>query len=230
MSEFVLTVLVVICCCAAVSVFIFTYFIKAFLGYRDRHVARLTEVLEDLLTTYLLEDGKDALAALEQIENTTRSKRNKNILINLLIQLNHNFSGTYSDKVFKLYHRRKLYRLSLAKLKKRRKYVKIRGMYELSTLEYDQAFDQIASYLSHSDSEVRRNVKISLIKLRKKEALMKLKDDEGALSLWTFINILATLKRNPIKLKSEELAALKTANNKYIRELSQELESTVYVK
>lgn len=69
-----------------------------------------------------------------------------------------------------------------------------------------------------------------MVKVKKKEALLTLKDLEGSMWQWTFINIIATLKRNPIKLTEEELNVLRNAKNTYVQALAAELENTVYVQ
>lgn len=69
-----------------------------------------------------------------------------------------------------------------------------------------------------------------MVKVKKKEALLTLKDLERSMSQWTFINIIATLKRNPIKLTEEELNVLRNAMNTYVQALAAELENTVYVQ
>lgn len=230
MNDRLLLVLVLICLGLALFVLVLTLVLHAINGLRDKSKVKLTERLEDLLTDFLSTDENLSKSIALEIKGLTRSKRKKNILIDLLLKLCHNFSGYHGDRTYDLYENLGLHRFSLQKLKSRKWHQKVRGMYELSTLEYEESFDEIAKFINHPVGAVRRNARIALIKVRKKKALMALKDLKGSMSTWTYINIIATLKRNPVKLSEEEMHALKNAENKYIRLLSKELESTVYVR
>ncbi len=229
-EDYGLVILVIVSLSLAVFIFLLTLFGKFYFLSKHRRIEDTTAMLQDHLTSYLMEEETAALVAFREIQQLTSRKKNKRILIDLLIELNHNFSGKYGDEALRLYEKLELHRISLAKLKSPRWDAKVRGMYELSSLEYDAAFDEISKYINHKRGEVRRNARVSLIKVRKKEALMMLKDLNGSLSKWTFINILATLKRNPTKLSEEEIKALKTAKNYHVRELAKELENIVYVQ
>ncbi|SFT39496.1 hypothetical protein SAMN05216474_0316 [Lishizhenia tianjinensis] len=215
---------------SALVVFLLIVSIKFYFIERDKHIKQLTNVLEDCLVDFLLHENEIADRAFARIQKLMKSKTNQNITIELLLNLNHNFSGVYAEKAYDLYEALALQEVSMAKLKSRKWHQKIRGMYELSTLEYEEAFDAIAAYINHPNDDVKRNARVSLVKIKRKEALIALKDLEGSMSLWTFINIIATLKRNPVKLSELELSSLKEAKNTYIKELANELETTVYVQ
>lgn len=229
-EDFGLFILVIVCLALAGFIFCFTLFGKLFYLRKHRRIEEVGSIFHDHLTSYLLCDEAEAQRAFAEIQQLARGKKNKRILIDQLIELSHNFSGRYNDEVFRLYEKMGLQRISLAKLKSQRWDLKVRAMYELSSLEYDAAFDEISKYINHKNGEVRRNARVSLIKVRKKEALMMLKDLEGNVSKWTIINILATLKRNPTKLTEEEIHVLKNAKNFHIRELAKELETIAYVQ
>lgn len=205
-------------------------FFRFYNTLREKHIQRITKVFNKYLVSYLLDDPASLDKSIQRIKKFSKRKTHKNILINQLLLLNHNFSGVTAQRVSNLYVDLDLYKASYHKLKSWKWHQKVRGMYELSTLEYEPAFEDIAQLIYHSKGEVRRNARVSLVKIRKKEALMTLKDINGSVSTWTFINILSILKRNPVKLTDEELTLLKSAKNEYIRSLTTKLEQTVYVQ
>lgn len=229
-SDHILLLLVISSTLMAFLVFLVVLGVKFYYVEKEKHIKKLTKVLESCFVDYLLGKEDEEQRAFGRIKKLALSKTNRNIMIELLLNLNHNFSGFYADKAYDLYEELELHKMSLKKLKDRRWHAKIRGMYELSSLEYEEAFDEIAKYINHKHDDVKRNARVSLVKVKKKEALLTLKDLEGSMSQWTFINIIATLKRTPIKLSEEELNVLRNAKNTYVQALAAELENTVYVQ
>ena len=227
-------ILIILIAVFATSAFIISVIAISFTAHyklKDRMIKRLSHIFERYLVTYLLGSPEKAQKAASKIKELAfKSRRNQNLLIELLLNLTHNFSGLYADKVYDLYEELELYKVSFSKLRNINWHYKVRGIYELSTLEYEEAFDDISKLITHSNMDVRRNTKIALVKVQKKEALITLKDLDGSMSTWTFINIISTLKRNPVKLTENELMALKTAKNQYIQSFANELETTVYVQ
>ena len=203
--------LIVIVCTSMVFVLsLLLLFIKEYHINQKRKNAKITNSLHACLVNYLLGDNETSANALETIKT--------------------NFSGIYADKVFSIYKELELYTISYEKLRRSSWHSKIQGMYELSTLEYDDAYDEISTLLNHKNDNVKRNARVSVVQLRKNKAFLTLKDIEGNMSRWTFINILAILKRTPMKLTKGELAQLQADQNPYMRELASELVKVNYVQ
>lgn len=212
----------------AFLIFIVLLFTRLWYYRSDRRGAEMKSKIHQILDQYLNEEVslEDTLSAMSGF-----SKRNAHhdLWIDAFIVITDQFSGVYMDKVFQLYQDSGLYKRSLRKLKSSGKDTRVRAMHELSMLEYKPAYDLIIVYMNSRSSEIRRNARVALVKLKKKQGLLELRNVRGNISDWTAINIMSTLKRHPMKLNEEELNLLKNAENQYVRRLTYELENTVYV-
>ncbi|MCB0686250.1 MAG: hypothetical protein KDC53_06990 [Saprospiraceae bacterium] len=222
--------LIIVCSTLSVLMLIVVFLLKFINTYQSNHALRIKHLLHQLLVDYLLGDSLERKQIIEKIQRLNKSRFNKKILIDELLILTNNFSGIYAARVFQLYKDLQLNELSLNKLRNPIWHQKLRGMYELSTLEYSEAFDEISDLIYHPHGEVRRNARVSLIKLKKKDALMTLKDLEGSMSQWTYVSIIAILKQNPIKLTGDEIRRLKSAQNPYVKTLAYDLEQFAYAQ
>lgn len=213
---------------AASIILILILFSRIILNLRDRKRQKYLDFIQTFLTEYLLSTEVKTERSVQKIKRLTRTRYTKSLLIDQLIDLNDHFSGIYNEKVYDLYDLLELSKHSLRLFNSNLWHIKIRGIYELSTLNHEESYEKILQYINHRDEDIRRNARVAIVKLRKKEALMQLKDMEGKMSQWTIINILNILKRSPIKLTTEELEALKKARNISFKELVPEIEKTSY--
>ncbi len=195
----------------------------------DKKKKRLTAIYHKYLVNYLTETGEKSQKASQKIQQLTRSnKKNKMILLKSLLDLNYNFSGGYSTKTNELYHTLQLYSFSREKLKSPFWSKKVKGVYELSSMEDTDSYDMILPLSNHRNPNVRRAARVALVTLNKKQGLLDLKDTYGEISKWTQICIISILKREPTKLSETEINLLKMGDNKYINELGTELDKLNY--
>lgn len=230
LSDDILVVLILGCLSLSGLILLLTIYYKIRFYNRDKRQQRITKVFNKFLVNYMIGNEQESALAASKIKQFAYSRETKNILIKQLIVLHHNFSGQYTQKIYNLYRDLQLCQVSLKKLNRWGWEHKVRGMYELSMLEFAPAFDKIAKLIYHRNGEVRRNARVAIVKLKKKEGLLLLKDLKGSLSPWTFINITAILKRTPVKLEKAEIDQLKLAKNDFVKQLAIPLEKTVYVK
>lgn len=214
----------------ALGVLLFTIIFKVIVSRWDNYIEKLTSKIENTLVDFLVNENDQSQKALTNIKKFSTFQRSQSILIDLLLKLNHNFSGVYDDKIYDLYETLELHKVALAKLRSRKWDEKVRGIYELSTLEYEEAFDEITKYINHKRPSVKRSARVAIVKIKKKEGLFILNNLEGKMSYWTYINVVATLKRHPVKLTDEEIDIIKSSKNKYMHILVKELENSVYVQ
>ena len=226
-DNIILFIVVIITTMVLVLLFLLLILKKHFIN-QDRENKKIKNSINEILVSYLHNNETNSFD-LETIKTLFKRKKEKEILIQQLLVMNHNFSGIYSDKVFQLYKELELYTISYKKIRRYSWYIKIQGMYELSTLQYDNSYVEICMLINHKNDRVKQNVLISMIKLRKIEALLTLKDMELPMSEWTFIIILGILKREPIKITREEFDQLNSCQSQFIRKLSNKLMKVKYV-
>jgi len=191
----------------------------------DKKAEKLKFSYQRHLVIYLTEEGESSKRSSDKIQRLAKSSvKKKNLLLDALLDLNHNFSGEYSTKVNELYYTLALHKISYRKLQNPFWFRKIKGIYELSSMKYSEAYDRILPLTNHRNPNVRRAARVATVKLNQKQGLIDLKDTPGQISKWTQICIISILKREPVKLSDAEILLLKKGSNKYINELGNELE------
>lgn len=229
-SDKILIIIVLILLLATVLMFLIIVISKVHYALKDQRKQQIARELNSLITSYLDKSEVDKDHLIKSFQLLVQSNRSKAILIDQLMVLNNNFSGEYANLVKEIYHRLKLFEFSIVKMNSNLWYRKIKGMNELSAFEYEPAFDGISTLIYHPIGEVRRNARVSLVRLKKKEALFTLKDLRGSMTQWTTLNIISVLKREPIKLTKEEMNLLYAAKNDYIRLLATEIDKSAHVQ
>ncbi len=160
----------------------------------------------------------------KRLVKISKSKPQKQILLDEVANFYDNFSGKSSDMIKDLYDEMALYKISIKKLKNFRWHNKIEGIVELSTMNHKKAYDLIVPLLRHKNNDVRRTAKIAIVELKKANGLDDLAKLTTEMSDWTSLSIISILHRSPTKLTKAELARLRLSDSQSMRSLAAHLE------
>ncbi len=186
-----------------------------------RWISDVRNLLDNLLASYLNEhDQLIAEKTKSRIKRIAKDKKKKQILLEELISICQNFSGSYSLKALELHKELQLHRLSIAKVRSRKWNRKIEGLVELSFMRHEDSSADITKLLQDKSIHVRRQAKIALVELEHIKGLKKLADYPTAMSQWTFLSILAIMHRYPIKITKSDLETLESSPVKNIQALA----------
>ncbi|MGX5819824.1 HEAT repeat domain-containing protein [Chitinophaga lutea] len=157
----------------------FSILLRRFRGSRrDKKVARLNELIDDLLIENVLSQdpesvetpGQTAEAAAEAFQlKQFRSRWGRQVLIDRLISYRNNVRGTMGDEIRTLYLLLELDKDSFKKLKSRKWNRKVRALLELSSMEIGVADVIILPLTNSRNRELRAAARHAYIKLSKNE-------------------------------------------------------------
>ena len=182
-------------------------------------------LVQTLLAKYVnAPSASEAMKIKKRLIKISKSRQQKQILLDEVSDIYDNFNGRCSDMVKDLYDEMALFKISIKKLKNTRWHNKIEGIVELSTMNHRKAYDLIVPLLQHKNKDVRRTAKIALVELKKAKGLDDLAKLPTEMSDWTSLSIISILHRSPVKLTNTELERLKRADSQSMRSLATHLE------
>lgn len=187
------------------------------LKVRSKEQAR--KAVQEWMPKYLFGTEDEKEEAAQALFELMQSEMAANILLDEVTMIYTEFSGEVADKVKALFMDLKLYTIGLKNLESAVWYKKKHGLLQLSLMQYQEAYSHIAKLRAHRDKDIRRKARVASIRLRKKEALMEIKDERGVVSRWALVSIASILDRQSEQLTTEDVDALRAAKNKYIRTL-----------
>lgn len=120
------------------------------------------------------------------------------VAIKAIVGLHHSYSGEYKEKLESFYVKSKFVNYSLRKLHSKKWYHKIEAIRDLSTLNYQPAFEKIKLCLGHKNKLVQSEAIIGILKLRGINELIEQISSKLYLNDWIQSNILFTIKSNRI--------------------------------
>lgn len=166
--------------------------------YQNIREKELTRIVNSVVNTILVNDD---LKDLEAIQATYRynmdklyylcnNNRKKQVLIDILLDLKKNFSGTAGKIIDNIYKDLRLSELSVRKLKNFRWSDKAKGVKELAVFNCKNKVREISRLLNSSNLILRNEVYFALIQLSEDNPLGFLDNYTGKITLWQELNFL----------------------------------------
>lgn len=174
------------------------------------------KVIEKMFMSVVFEDLSYKAIKEDSYYNAALSDRNfRRQMLKMLINLHHNYEGTYAKKLEVFYFESGLMAVSFKKLKSKKWQVVCSGAQELAEMRVTKALPMLVK-ISKSRNKI---VKIIAIKacaaLNGQNGILHLKDHKDPIDLWTQVNIIDAFKRNYVE-DNEDVELLLTSQNSSI--------------
>ncbi len=172
--------------------FFATLFKRIFKIREEKKKKAYQEEIDQILFRILFgkEDGEETNFSL-----AGKSKLYQKVMIKSLIGLHQNFSGASVEKLENFYVQSGLVNYSLKKLQARSWVLKVEGMRDLSSLNYQAAYDKIKAIKFDRNDMVQQEKLIAKIRLKGLKELWAFRESSVYFNDWTQSNILFAIKR-----------------------------------
>jgi hypothetical protein len=148
----------------------------------------LKEKYQLMLMDYLFSDDEHPEIP-GKIDWISAKRYNREILMDEMKDLIVNLSGDYADSLRDLYYRLNLDRDSLRKTYSKRWHIRIKGFRELSFMNLKRANDEIARCLNSSNSILRMEAQLALVRLNDEDRFAFLDKIEHPFTKWEQMNV-----------------------------------------
>lgn len=168
---------------------------------KENRVDRLRKKFELLITSVIFDpDDLDLEQRTQRYKLFDHYKKNylntreaRQILIDEILNLYKDLSGSPARNLRQLYLSLQLYNDSIRKLKDPRWHIRTKGVKELSAMEARQGYSRIYRLVNHPNPILRMEAQLALIKMMDFQALTFLDDTRYPISEWQQINLLAVM-------------------------------------
>ncbi len=177
---------------ACAFLFLISLFIRRFQNiYNQKLITEYSSIIDSILFP-LLFNNKSVHHVIESNDYQTCSKHKKfqQTLLRSIIKLHITYSGDYNLKLEEFYLKSGLIKISFAKLKSHSWSSKCEGIRELSEMNVQEAFFEILKCIWHSQSTLKLEALIGIIRLRGLEGLTVLIDYNEPINDWIQLNML----------------------------------------
>ena len=130
------------------------------------------------------------ILATEQYKVIFKEKKFRNMLVQNIIKLHFNYTGTAKQKLEELYRESGLLHFSYSKLRSRNWKKKCEGIRELSRMNIKDSFYDIYMCMWHSNDTLKLESLIGLLRLEGIDGLAIIKDYPNPINDWIQINLL----------------------------------------
>ena len=191
----------------------FIFFFKSRFSARSIKKASKRSELAPIISNFLFHSSQDSKDEQKEYVNLKIEIREylkdssfRNILAEILFDLQKDVSGTTEERLFKLYRELGLHHDAFAKLKSWRWAIISKGILELTQMQVGESYQLITKYINDKRSTVRKQAEIATIKLRNEGINYILDSTIYPISEWQqlkMIEALSTLKDyQPPKFKA----------------------------
>lgn len=165
----------------------------------ERRKQRLREDYQTMLVNYLFapENSNDLVKKFREV---SKSNFNRIILIDQMIDLSINLSGTEKEKLGNLYKILDLHKDSILKAKSRKWHIKAKGFRELAFMNIHDANDEIIRCLASKNNILRQEAQFALIRLNPNNSFGFLNELDQPLTLWEQLNVYETITFHQLPL------------------------------
>lgn len=164
-----------------------------------KQIRELKNEYQEQLASFLFDDD------IERVEfRGIDRKRNRQMLIDEIMDLHNNLHGEAADKLKELYFNMELHKDSLKKVYSRKWSLKSKGFGELAQMDVKDANDKIREYINSKNQILRMEAQVAMVKLSEDDPLGFLDELEYELSYWEQVNIYDTLTYHYITIESFE--------------------------
>ncbi|MEO5991695.1 MAG: hypothetical protein ABIP68_08670, partial [Ferruginibacter sp.] len=132
---------------------------------------------------------------IDKLKISIKDPFKRKIVVSTLLKLKNEISGEIADSIQKLYFQTGLINYTLPKLRSKKWYCVAEGIRELRQFQVKEAHDEVATYINHPKSEVRKEMQLYMINLFYFEGLAFLDVLDTSLSEWDQIQLLEVLQR-----------------------------------
>ncbi len=191
----------------AVLFFIFIIVSRITKTRREKRAHKLRKKFELLITSVIF-DSTDLIPEKQRQrekllehykKNYLKTHEARQILIEEILNLYKDFTGSPAHALRELYLSLQLYNESIRKLKDPRWHIKTKGVQELAAMEAKQGYSRIYRLVNHHNPVLRMEAQLALVRIMDFQALTFLDDSRYPISEWQQINLLGlmtTLDRN----------------------------------
>lgn len=183
---------------------------------RRKMYVEYEKVIEKMFMSVVFEDLSYKAIKDDSYYNAALTDRHfRKQMLKMLINLHHNYEGTYAKKLEAFYFESGLMAVSFKKLKSKKWQIVCSGAQELAEMRVTKALPMLVK-ISKSRNKI---VKIIAIKacaaLNGQNGILHLKDHKDPIDLWTQVNIIDAFKRNYVE-DNEDIELLLTSQNSSI--------------
>lgn len=144
-------------------------------------------------------DSSDSTALMPGFSFSGKSKLFKKVMIKSLIGLHSNFSGQYNSKLERFFVNSGLVEYSVKKMKSKKWVQVVEGIRDLSSLNYQPAYELIRKVKFENNDMVLQEKLIARIRLKGLGELWEFRDSKYYFNDWTQSNILYAIKKHDIQ-------------------------------
>ena len=159
----------------------------------------LLEKYQMLVMEYLFEEENQE-KAFREIERVAYNRKNRQVLIDQMIDLSVNLQGEIKEKIQELYLRLGLNRDSLEKAYSRKWHNNVKGFRELAFMNVRDANDKIIESLNSNNEILRMEAQIAMVRLSEDNPYAFLDLLEKPLSLWEQVTLHELLIQHKLKV------------------------------
>jgi len=207
----------------AIGVIYFTiiFFYRNKLGANSKRRIKKKKELSPMISQFLFyeeeevtKEEKSTYINLKiEIRELIKDKFHRQILSEILLDLQKDLSGSTKERLFKLYKDLGLHLDAFKKLKSWRWEIVSKGILELTKMEVDEAYGFIIKHVNDRRSVVRKQAEIAIVTLKKEGLNYFLDNTKHRISQWQQLKILDVV-RNREDYKPPRFKAWLTSKNK----------------
>lgn len=208
-----------------IEVFVIAFVLFFILTYVTRYrrikkvnlKAMYQKEIDEILFSFLFnEDVTVEMASDTFKKQNGKKKLFKKITIKSINAIHRNYTGELKEKIEDFYVKSDLVKYSLKKVNSTNWAKTVEAIRDLSNLNYQPAYEVIASKLKHSKKVVRKEAFIGVILLKGLDELVKLKECQIYLDDWTQSNVLYVVKRDRMRAPENIESLLQSSNETII--------------
>lgn len=190
----ILLLIILIFFLGSVFFFFLTLFLRIQKIREEKQKKLFQEEIDPILFGILFDEGKSENLG-SNFTLAGKSNLYQKVMIKSLIGLHQNFSGASTQKLEEFFVHSGLVNYSLKKLRFKSWVRVVEGIRDLSSLNYQAAYDQILSVKFEQNDMVQQEKLIARIRLRGLKELWAFRDSSFYFNDWTQSNIIFAIKR-----------------------------------
>ena len=175
----------------------------------------IDESLDNWITENILNDDESIIEVSEQLKTYFDDQKNHQFVINRLIAVRRNFSGSSLDKIVKLYQQFDFKNDSLKKIHSRHWFKKARGIYELYMMNQLDMEHEIAKHTNSPNEYIRMEAQTAIISFHGFEGLNFLETLTQPITEWHQLKLMEQLNGFSVQVIQDISKWLKS-ENKYV--------------
>jgi len=192
----VLIIGVIILIIIMISVLVVTLFLRSRRKKQQQRSEILKDEIQDSVTEYLFDEDTVKPEMLERI----RSPKDKQELIDEIMQLYANLSGEISNKLRELYIDLGLDNESVTKTKSHQWHVRAKGFRELAQMNIQTVNEEIEKCLNSDNDILRMEAQLAMIRLNYEDPFSFLSKLEKPFTSWEQLHVYEMISRHQINL------------------------------